>query len=74
MNNRYFYYYLSFNNMFIIKRNGTKQKYNPEKINNAIRAALLSANCGVRLDFDPASEIDVRNGDSVETIQNKVED
>lgn len=59
--------------MFITKRDGTKQKYNPEKINKAIKAAMLSANCGVFTKYNPAAEIEVNDGDSVETIQNKVE-
>lgn len=56
--------------MYIIKRNGTKQEYNPEKINKAINVALNVCNCSIE---NPSRYIEVNNGDSVEDIQDRIE-
>nr|DAE19906.1 MAG TPA: ATP cone domain protein [CrAss-like virus sp. ctYsL76] len=56
--------------MYIIKRNGTKQEFDPEKINRAISAALQVCNCGIQ---NPAQFIEVNDGDSVELIQDRIE-
>lgn len=56
--------------MYIIKRNGTKQEFDPEKINRAISSALQVCNCNIQ---NPAQFIEVNNGDSVELIQDRIE-
>ena len=56
--------------MYIIKRNGTKQEFDPEKINRAISAALQVCNCEIQ---NPAQFIEVNDGDSVELIQDRIE-
>lgn len=56
--------------MYIIKRNGNKQAYDPEKINKAINAALYK--CNIQID-NPSQYIDVNDGDSVELIQDRIE-
>lgn len=56
--------------MYIIKRDGSKQLYNSEKINKAICAALQVCNCNIE---NPYQYIQVNNGDSVELIQDRIE-
>jgi hypothetical protein len=56
--------------MYIIKRDGSRQIYNPEKINKAISAALQVCHCDIK---NPVQFIKVNDGDSVELIQDKIE-
>jgi hypothetical protein len=56
--------------MYVIKRDGSQQIYNPEKINKAILAALQVCQCNIE---NPARFIEVNNGDSVELIQDRIE-
>lgn len=56
--------------MYVIKRDGSQQIYNPEKINKAISAALQICQCNIE---NPARFIEVNNGDSVELIQDRIE-
>lgn len=58
--------------MLVIKRNGSKQEFDPAKINNAIQSALHASNCDVNIS-NPSQYIIVNDGDEVETIQNKIE-
>lgn len=57
--------------MFVVKRNGIKQEFSPEKINRAINAAFLATNC--QCPENPVQFIQCEDGDSVEEIQNKIE-
>lgn len=58
--------------MLVIKRNGSKQEFDPAKINNAIQSALHASNCDVNIS-NPSQYITVNDGDEVETIQDKIE-
>lgn len=57
--------------MFIIKRDGTKQKFDRGKINKAIEAAFSATDC--TCPTDPAQYILCKDGDSVEEIQDRIE-
>lgn len=57
--------------MFIIKRDGTKQKFDRGKINKAIEAAFSATDC--ICPTDPAQYILCKDGDSVEEIQDRIE-
>jgi hypothetical protein len=58
--------------MFIIKRNGIKQEFDPTKIDKAILAATNSTSCTIP-NTTPSQYISVNDGDSVETIQDRIE-
>lgn len=58
--------------MYIVKRNGNRQEYDPEKINKAINAALTASGCHSQ--DNPSQYIKVSEGESVEEIQDKIED
>ncbi len=58
--------------MFIIKRNGIKQEFDPTKIDKAILAAINSTSCTIP-NTTPSQYISVNDGDSVETIQDRIE-
>lgn len=58
--------------MYIIKRNGEKQEFNPDKINKAIMAAAKA--CGKDwYEYDRSTLISVLNGDSTTDIRIKIE-
>ena len=68
--------------MYVIKRNGTKVKFQREKVINAINAAFLEVD-GVLYETDTAEDIATEignmvgkneNGVSVEVIQNQIEE
>lgn len=68
--------------MYVIKRNGTKVKFQREKVINAINAAFLDVD-GVLYETDTAEDIATEignmiakneNGVSVEVIQNQIEE
>lgn len=56
--------------MYIIKRNGSRQEFNPNKINKAISSALQICNCSIE---NPSQFIEISEGDSVEVIQDRIE-
>lgn len=56
---------------YITKRNGSKQLFDTTKIDKAINAALKSVNAP--LIENPSQFILVNDGDSVETIQDRIE-
>lgn len=56
--------------MYIIKRNGSRQEFNPNKINKAINSALQICNCSIE---NPSQFIEISEGDSVEVIQDRIE-
>lgn len=58
--------------MFIIKRNGTKQEFDSSKIDKAILSALKASGCNTEIN-QPSKYITVDNGDTVEVIQDRVE-
>lgn len=58
--------------MFIIKRNGTRQEFNPSKIDKAILAAINSTSCTIST-TTPSKYISVNDGDTVEAIQDRIE-
>lgn len=58
--------------MFIIKRNGTKQEFDSSKIDKAILSALKASGCNTEIN-QPSKYITVDNGDTVEVIQDRIE-
>lgn len=58
--------------MFIIKRNGTKQEVDSSKIDKAILSALKASGCNTEIN-QPSKYITVDNGDTVEVIQDRIE-
>lgn len=58
--------------MFIIKRNGTKQEFDSSKIDKAILSALKASGCNTEIN-QPSKHITVDNGDTVEVIQDRIE-
>ena len=58
--------------MFIIKRNGTKQEFDSSKIDKAILSALKASGCNTEIN-QPSKYITVNNGDTVEVIQDRIE-
>lgn len=58
--------------MFIIKRNGTKQEFDSSKIDKAILSALKASGCNTEIN-QPSKYITVDNGDTVEVIQDQIE-
>lgn len=58
--------------MFIIKRNGTKQEFDSSKIDKAVLSALKASGCNTEIN-QPSKYITVDNGDTVEVIQDRIE-
>ena len=58
--------------MLIIKRNGTKQEFDSSKIDKAILSALKASGCNTEIN-QPSKYITVDNGDTVEVIQDRIE-
>lgn len=58
--------------MFIIKRNGTKQEFDSSKIDKAVLSALKASRCNTEIN-QPSKYITVDNGDTVEVIQDRIE-
>lgn len=58
--------------MFIIKRNGTKQEFDSSKIDKAILSALKASGRNTEIN-QPSKYITVDNGDTVEVIQDRIE-
>lgn len=58
--------------MFIIKRNGTKQEFDSHKIDKAILAAIEATSCTIST-ITPSQYIEVNEGDTVESIQDRTE-
>lgn len=59
-------------NIYIIKRNGERQLFDPIKINNAVFAAAKA--CNEIINQNPSQYINVFDNMSVEQIQDCVED
>ena len=61
--------------LYIIKRNGKREPFSPEKIKNAIAKAFLSVNSFATQDvlINVMSRLKIHDGISVEEIQNQVE-
>ena len=58
--------------MFIIKRNGTKQEFDSHKIDKEILAAIEATSCTIST-ITPSQYIEVNEGDTVESIQDRIE-
>ncbi len=67
--------FMGISNTFIIKRDGKKEPFSVEKIKNAIRKSFLSVNSFATEEdlINILSRVDIKNGMSVENIQNQVE-
>ena len=61
--------------LYIIKRNGKREPFSPDKIKNAIAKAFLSVNSFATQDvlINVMSRLKIHDGISVEEIQNQVE-